>query len=51
VTVSRNDVVTRDEFRDYAGGDWSRGEAVFSGHVKKFERLIQSEARKVWNAR
>lgn len=51
VTVTRNGEVTRDEFRDYRGGEWSRGEAVFSGHVNKIQRLIDSAARKAWNAK
>jgi hypothetical protein len=49
VVNSRTDAVTRDEFRDYVGGEWSRGESVFAGHVATFERLIASEARKAWN--
>ncbi|HEX7762657.1 MAG TPA: hypothetical protein VF433_03485, partial [Cellvibrio sp.] len=50
VVNNRTDAVTRDEYRDYRAGEWSRGESVFAGHVKAFERLIASEARKAWNA-
>jgi len=51
VTDNRTDTVTRDEYRDYRGGDWSKGEATFARHVATFERLIASEARKAWNTR
>jgi hypothetical protein len=50
VTNNRTDTVTRDEWRDYRGAEWSRGESVFAGHVQTFERLISSEARKAWRS-
>lgn len=51
VTNNRTDTVTRDEYRDYRGSDWQRGEGAYARHVATFERLIASEARKAWNAR
>lgn len=51
VTVERAGTVTRDDYRDYRGGDWSRGESVFAGHVARVERLIAADARRDWNAR
>ena len=49
VTVTQYGKVTRNDYRDYRGGEWSHGESVFAGHVSKFQRLIDSECRKAWN--
>lgn len=49
VTASFEGTERLNEFRDYV--DMHDGDAVYARHVLKFTRMIESEARKAWNAK
>lgn len=49
VTASFEGTERLNQFRDYV--DMHKGDAVYAGHVSKFERQILSLARKAWNAK